>query len=65
MPRAHKHMLSFFQLVAEVPGYYEFEQVEPESDNKEAREVNWVPGDEEASSLGPNFVISKARQITE
>ena len=65
MPRAHKHMLSFFQLMAEVPGYYEFEQVEPQSDNKEAREVNWVPGDEEASGPGTRFVISKAMEITD
>ena len=65
MPRAHKHMLSFFQLVADVPGYYEFEQLEPKSDNIEAREVNWLPGNNEAAALGPSIVISKARQASD
>lgn len=32
MPRAYKSMLAYFQLVNDVPGYYETEAV-PEADN--------------------------------
>ena len=34
MPRAYKSMLAYFQLVNDVPGYYETE-VLPEADNSE------------------------------
>ena len=53
-------MLSFFQLVADVPGYEELEQFEFGMNNRAAREVNWVAGDDEAAT--PNIVISKAKE---
>lgn len=65
MPRAYKSMLSFFQLVADVPGYEELEQLEFGVDNNEARQVKWVEGDDEAAALGPGIVISKAKEATE
>lgn len=64
MPRAHQSMLSFFQLVADVPGYEELEQLEFGVDNNQAREVKWVEGDDEATDLGPSIVISKAKTVT-
>lgn len=64
MPRAHKSMLSFFQLVADVPGYQEIEQLGLGVDDNEAREVQWVEGDDEAAGLGPSIVISKAKQAS-
>ncbi len=61
MPRAHKSMLLFLQLVADVPGYEELEQLEFGVDNKEAREMKWVEGDGEGAAPGPSIVVSKAK----
>lgn len=53
-------MISFFKLVADVPGYEELEQFEFGVDDRAAREVKWVAGDDEAAI--PNIVISKAKE---
>lgn len=42
MPRAHKSMLAYFQLVNDVPGYYETE-MEPQADDSN-RYVTWQDG---------------------
>ncbi len=60
MPRAYRSMISFFKLVADVPGYEELEQFEFGVDDRAAREVKWVAGDDEAAI--PNIVISKAKE---
>ncbi|KAK4697903.1 hypothetical protein P7C71_g237, partial [Lecanoromycetidae sp. Uapishka_2] len=43
MPRAYKNMLAYFQLVNDVPGYFEVESFVPEGDDG-SRFVNWKEG---------------------
>ena len=45
MPRAYKSMLAYFQLVNDVPGYYETE-VTPQADDSN-RYVEWQDGVQE------------------
>lgn len=42
MPRAYKSMLAFFQMVNDIPGYFEVE-VEPQGDDS-SRYVSWEEG---------------------
>ena len=44
MPRAYKDMLAFFQMVQDLPGYYEAEVVVPKDENDMSRVVNWKEG---------------------
>ena len=62
MPYAYKSILSFFQLVADVPGYEELEQFGIGMDNKEARSVKCVQEDGDETTSGPSVVISKAKE---
>lgn len=41
MPRAYKSMLSFFQMVHDVPGYSETELVVPKDEDDMSRVVTW------------------------
>lgn len=43
MPRAYKSMLAYFQLVNDVPGYFEAETFVPEGDD-DSRYVSWKEG---------------------
>ncbi len=43
MPRAYKSMLAYFQLVNDVPGYFEAETIIPEEDDF-SRVVRWEGG---------------------
>ena len=65
MPHAYKSMLSFFRLVADVPGYEELEQLELNIDSKEARNVKWVQENGEEAIPGPSVVISKAKKAAD
>ena len=65
MPRAYKSMLAFFQLVADVPGYVEFEQLQLGMDNKEAREVKWLAGDDGAANPGPSITVSRVEEAAD
>lgn len=44
MPRAYKSMLAFFQLVNDIPGYYETELVVPKDEDDTSRVVTWNDG---------------------
>jgi len=44
MPRVYKHMLDFFQMVNDIPGYYEAEVVIPKDENDMSRVVKWDTG---------------------
>lgn len=43
MPRAYESMLAYFQLVNDVPGYFEAETIVPEGDNS-STVVRWEDG---------------------
>lgn len=44
MPRAYKSMLKFFQMVHDIPNYYEAEMVVPQDEEDMSRVVNWEEG---------------------
>lgn len=44
MPRAYKSMLAFFQMVHDIPGYYEKEVVVPKDEDDMSRVVTWQSG---------------------
>lgn len=44
MPRAHKSMLAFFQLVNDIPGYFEAELDIPRDEDDTSRVVKWETG---------------------
>ena len=48
MPNAYKHMLGFFQLVNDVPGYEEMEPIRPPESKRDA---GWVEGEEKGRDL--------------
>lgn len=41
MPRAYKSMLAYFQMVHDIPGYYETEMLVPKDEDDTSRVVNW------------------------
>lgn len=44
MPRAYKSMLKFFQMVHDIPNYYEAEMVVSQDEEDMSRVVNWEEG---------------------
>ncbi len=44
MPRAYKSMLAYFQLLNDIPGYYETEIQVPKDENDMSRVVTWQSG---------------------
>ena len=44
MPKAHKSMLAFFQLVNDIPEYYETELDIPKDEDDMSRVVTWETG---------------------
>lgn len=44
MPKSHKSMLAFFQLVNDIPGYYEAELDLPIDESDTSRVVRWESG---------------------
>ena len=44
MPRAYKSMLTFFQLVNDIPGYFETELTIPKDEHDMSRVVTWETG---------------------
>lgn len=44
MPRAYKSMLAYFQLVKDVPSYFEAEMVVPKDEDDLSRVVKWESG---------------------
>lgn len=44
MPRAHKSMLAFFQVVNDLPGYFEAELNIAEDEDDMSRVVRWEDG---------------------
>ena len=53
MPRAYKSMLEFFQMVDEIPGYYETEVFVERDEEDELRVVRWDDGTEVLRAESP------------
>lgn len=53
MPRAYKSILAFFQMVNDIPGYYEAEMWVPKDENDLSRVVRWDDGTEVTRAESP------------